>query len=315
MGVFRPIPSVYIFEAICCHTGCRGVQIMSRSEPSLVEVAESTIQISRNGGYEGVDFSAQLQQAIQGTRTVTPAQSQDWLHHPTKREQAPSETLFETSSSKAQTVVLDKCDGDSNWLVLNFASARNRGGGFLRGAQAQEEDLCRCSSLFTCLTQPSCDEYYTVNGLFARQKPPNHLMYTDYMIYSPSVPFFRDEFYALVPVPQFCAVITCPAPNRAQCKDARSAREQAALEQEYDQALDQRIGRVLACAEAMGHRKLILGGWGTGVFGNPPALVASSFKRWLTSDRFKQSFTHVVFAVWQRKGSQLLDAFSAEFSN
>ena len=38
--------------------------------------------------------------------------------------------------------------------VHNFASASNPGGGVTKGANAQEECLCRCSGLYFCLNTP-----------------------------------------------------------------------------------------------------------------------------------------------------------------
>ena len=37
-------------------------------------------------------------------------------------------------------------------VCLNFASAKNPGGGFLGGSQAQEETLARASAIYPCLT-------------------------------------------------------------------------------------------------------------------------------------------------------------------
>ncbi len=49
-----------------------------------------------------------------------------------------------------------------------------------------------------------------------------------------------------------------------------------------------------------GHRTLLLGGWGCGVFRNDPALVADAFGVLLSSDRFSGAFDHVTFAVFDR---------------
>jgi uncharacterized protein (TIGR02452 family) len=88
-----------------------------------------------------------------------------------------------------QTPRLVQEEGVDDPVVLNFASARNVGGGFLNGARAQEEDLARSCGLFRCLeTQP---EYYEVNRRTAS------LLYTDHIIYSPRVPWFRSGILSI----------------------------------------------------------------------------------------------------------------------
>ena len=56
-----------------------------------------------------------------------------------------------------------------------------------------------------------------------------------------------------------------------------------------------RAERVLAVAAAHGHRKLVLGAWGCGVFRNDPAVVAEAFAGQLA--RAQGHFDQVVFAV------------------
>jgi hypothetical protein len=72
--------------------------------------------------------------------------------------------------------------------VLNFASARHPGGGFLKGANAQEESLARCTGLYACLTRQAVSGYYRANS-----RPAVRGVYTDGAILSPCVPLLRHE--------------------------------------------------------------------------------------------------------------------------
>jgi uncharacterized protein (TIGR02452 family) len=63
-----------------------------------------------------------------------------------------------------------------------------------------------------------------------------------------------------------------------------------------------------------GHRSLLLGAWGCGVFQNDPAMVADAFGQWLESPRFQGCFDRVTFAIYDSSQSQAtLKAFQARF--
>ena len=72
-------------------------------------------------------------------------------------------------------------------LVLNFANPVHPGGGVTRGARAQEEDLCRKSTLYMSLLSDEARRMYDYN-----QEAKDYLA-TDYMVLSPSVEIFRDS--------------------------------------------------------------------------------------------------------------------------
>lgn len=72
--------------------------------------------------------------------------------------------------------------------VLNFASATNPGGGVTRGSSAQEEGLCRCSTLYSCLdTEDMWRRFYLPHR---RAKAP---LYNDDCIYTPGVVIFKSD--------------------------------------------------------------------------------------------------------------------------
>ncbi|MCB9523254.1 MAG: TIGR02452 family protein [Myxococcales bacterium] len=229
-----------------------------------------------------VDFAAAQAAAVAGTRLYRPAECAALLDHPDGAGPPPRITVTAETTQAATHRLLT--EGPGAVALLNFASARNPGGGFLGGAKAQEEDLCRCSGLFPCLvTQP---DYYTVN------RAERSLIYTDHLIWSPAVPFFAVEAGQPLAQPFLAGVITSPAPNGAHLQ--RHPDDRVA----FEAAFKQRIGHVLAVAQAQGHRRLVLGAWGCGAFANDPGTVAPLFRGWLLSPRFAGAFDEAVFAVY-----------------
>lgn len=70
--------------------------------------------------------------------------------------------------------------------VLNFASFKNPGGGFLKGTIAQEEYLCQNSTLYNVLSQFT--SYYEKNRLNT-----NDALYWNRAIYSPGIVVLPSE--------------------------------------------------------------------------------------------------------------------------
>ncbi|WP_227429963.1 TIGR02452 family protein [Psychrobacter sp. I-STPA6b] len=277
---------------------------------SLKGIAKQTLEISQTRKLpctDGslIDFSVEQQFAETHTELFRPDELQALLNQDNALSTTPTTTKIEVTTESTQQatyrlVVDEKID---DVVLLNFASARNAGGGFLNGAKAQEEDLCRCSGLYLCqLTQP---DYYEIN------RKQSSLLYTDHIIYSPKVPFFRLNIRELLPNYFLASVITAPAPNAGQHL-RRYPNDWANIEQ----TLRQRAGYVLAVAKARGHKTLILGAWGCGVFRNDPKMVAEVFADWLAQPQFASVFNRVVFAIYDRGQSQATyQAFARQFDD
>ncbi len=171
-------------------------------------------------------------------------------------------------------------------LVLNFASATNPGGGVLWGSSAQEESLCRCSTLYPCLTTGTLWENYY---LFHRNRMDD--LYTDACIYTPDVLSIKTDTANPERLPreewQKVDVLTCAAPNLRQ-RDL----DEAVL---YDLHV-QRAHQILGAAAVHRADVVILGAFGCGAFCNSPRVVASAYKHSL--DSFSRAFETVEFAVY-----------------
>lgn len=185
-------------------------------------------------------------------------------------------------------------------VALNFASAKNPGGGFLGGARAQEEALARASGLYACLR--AAPRYYAAN------RSCDDALYTDWLIHSREVPFFRDDDHRLLEEPFVASIITSPAPNTGAARGEAPGR--------IRETFERRAAHVLAVAEAHGHRALVLGAWGCGAFRGDPTVVADVFARLLGSPRFERAFERVTFAVFEPRGEgPNLQAFRARFAS
>lgn len=275
---------------------------------SLKETATQTLQILDAGYFlapdgRRVDIQPALTEAIGGTKLYTPEQASavlDKLDIPIANRRV-IEVTDETTQIAARRLVQSESVADL--VLLNFASARNPGGGFINGAKAQEEDLCRCSGLYPCLMTQR--EYYEVN------RKEESALYTDHLIYSPSVPWFRARSRDQPDTTFLASVISAPAPNAGIVLSREPSAGPA-----VEAALRRRAGFVLGVAADNGHRTILLGAWGCGVFRNEPALVADAFGKWLDSDKFAGAFDRVVFAIYDRsKDQEILSGFQQRFTD
>lgn len=184
--------------------------------------------------------------------------------------------------------------------VLNFASATNPGGGVVNGSSAQEECICRCTTLYPCLnTDEMWSEFYKPH-----RKAANPL-YNNNCIYTPDVCVFKSDtnFPEILPKDEWWNVniLTCAAPNlRERPSNAMNphAGDKATkiTPTELEKLLTKRIRRIFEIAVANGNEVLILGAFGCGAFRNPPAIVANVFNTVMQD--YLCSFDTIEYAVY-----------------
>ena len=260
---------------------------MSRS--NRAGIAKETIAIVDRGwyevdGFDRVEIRKQVDECLARTRLIRPTdhdRPSDW----DTANQGPTafDVRNETTLNAAHRLVAER--GLNNVLLLNFASAKNPGGGFLGGSQAQEESLARSSALYASLqTQP---EYYETN------RGCRTALYTDHMILSPGVPVFREDNGQLLAEPYTVGMLTSPAVNAGAVNDNEPANVEKILP-----TMASRIDKALAVALRHGYEHLVLGAWGCGVFRNDPKAIAKLFADALLGQgKYVDAFPSVTFAV------------------
>ena len=180
--------------------------------------------------------------------------------------------------------------------VLNFASAKNPGGGFLNGAVAQEECLAFCSNLYLTQTSGQGPKYYEINRAFPDPT------YTDTMLIS-DVAFFRDSRYALSQHRVLCPVLTAPAVNMGVVRNGKGPLHSLLTMNRVPAAKEIMKGRMRKILALFAHwncTQLILGAYGCGVFRNDPEDVARFWQELLAGEGWGRLFSRITFSILER---------------
>jgi uncharacterized protein (TIGR02452 family) len=255
------------------------------------QLARETLAALERGSYNGpiglVNFAKAQRTAEIGSRLYHPADGGDLLRELTWPAGPPADVRVYNATTLEGASQLAMEYGRVG--VLNFASARNPGGGFLSGSHAQEESLARSSGLYPCLTQLA--EMYAYNS-----QPTSTALYSDHLIYSPGVPVLRRDDGHWLPQPLLLDIITAPAVNAGAL-----ARNAPSLLPQLLPTMRQRLRLVLAAAARHGVEALVLGAWGCGVFANDPVQVAQLFAEALAEPPIRGRFRRIDFAIFDPK--------------
>ena len=189
---------------------------------------------------------------------------------------------------------------DSKICVHNFASATNPGGGVVRGSSAQEECLCRCSTLYFSLNTKEMWD-----GFYSPHRAEHNPLHNDDCIYTPDVVVFKkdtanpslmseEEWYSV-------NVITCAAPNlREKPSNMMNSGDGHKAAKISDKDLldlhEKRLAKILDIALSEGNEVVILGAFGCGAFENKPEVVAKAAKNVIS--KYMHAFKIIEFAVY-----------------
>ena len=229
-------------------------------------------------------FGGEIEAASRATRVY------DGAPTPQVEGRIPQVTVVDEDSVAAVLArgrgIASACD----LAVLDFASFVSPGGGYERGAWAQEEALCAESFLYNVLAARR--DWYAEN----RRRYVNCGLYRNRALAVPRVRFERDGYHS------YADVIVAAAPN------ARVAREEYHVSEEaLAAAVRDRVRLVLAIADDLGHERLVLGAFGCGAFGGDAAQMAEAFRAELASGAHVAR--EVIFAVPRGRADENLEVF------
>ena len=253
----------------------------SRRYDDLRRIAAESMQVIEQGFYENEQGRQRLPEYNYGeVLCITPGKAEEIRQATEQHIPAGHRPLMLLTDADSFTVAqsLDNC------LVMNFANAYHPGGGFLEGCNAQEECLCRESTLYKSIGSAAAAKMYDYN------KQLHSPAESDYMLISPHVCVFRDVKDNFLPEPFMTSVVTVPALNlRRQARHIPM--------DEVDRIMKHRIECMLAVAANYGYRELVLGAWGCGAFGHDPYRVAGYFREVLIDKGYMGYFDAIIFGI------------------
>ncbi|MFT4223235.1 TIGR02452 family protein [Dysgonomonas sp.] len=281
---------------------------MKNNKDIRINSANQTLQIIENKQYQvqgkAVDLASEITYSISNARLYTSEMLENLLLKIDKDI---------TNENKETSIYVENCTSmqaaeqfisAGKTGCLNFASAKNAGGGFMSGAQAQEECLARASTLYPTLVQFQKDMY-------DYNRSRNTYLYSDRMIYSPVVSFFKDDENHLLPKPYNMDIVTSPAVNIGAMHQNNKFDEVPLVEK----VMMNRIDKILGLFYANGVNNLILGAWGCGVFRNESKDVARYFAHFIRNGgKYSKCFDNIIFAVYDSgKKQENISAFQDVF--
>ncbi|KAJ0168227.1 hypothetical protein CTA2_8314 [Colletotrichum tanaceti] len=201
----------------------------------------------------------------------------------------------------------DLSNKEARVAILNMASPLTPGGGFVNGASSQEESLCMRTTLLPSLK----DEYYRLPELGA--------------VYTPDVLVFRDDDSDQVLEKKDRWFVDCI--SAAMLRNPETERDEASgfsyyVHERDRQLILEKMKIVLRVCQMKGVKKIVLGAWGCGAYGNPVAEVAKAWRKALVprndakgkkkkgNKETWEGIEEVVFAI---KDSGMADAFEEAF--
>lgn len=269
----------------------RKQQLASVFEDTMAQIKQSEEWMS------AIDYSIRNQQFIPESATISISDVQ-------KADKPANIIVSQLRSFEAAAQYIGK-----RTAVLNFASATNPGGGVEKGASAQEECLCRVSTLYPCLAdQKMRASFYTPH------RKNGNALHNDDIIYTPNVLVIKDDDHNPLSEPFSVDIISCAAPNlREKPNNAYNSGDGNKVQISDNELLalhEKRARKIFASAIANGVEVLILGAFGCGAFCNDPYVVARAYKNVLPD--FAHYFHTIEFAIYCRPTDSInYDAFKS----
>ncbi|KAI0345180.1 hypothetical protein BDW22DRAFT_1004950 [Trametopsis cervina] len=281
----------------------------------------------------GHDLFPQIQLSKQGT-VFYPHYSEQLAFWATTRHSSPeapttSSLDFVHSSVLATARQLITAGAPSPIGVLSFASPKKPGGGYLNGADEEEDVLARHSSLVASLSSDAARGFYKEHKFYRNDDGSG--LHDHSMVYSPGVVVFRadpddpevtDSIGGTFISPYSLNVVSAVPVNAGmvRAKHTILPEERQFFEDGIRSAMKERMARALRIFEEKGNRTIVLGAFGCGSSQNNVEVVAAIWAELLVcgdsqpqqaqrteeaeegqkaskTARFKDVFERVVFAV------------------
>lgn len=173
-------------------------------------------------------------------------------------------------------------------MLLDMANKLSPGGGVLKGAQAQEETICRQSNLYSGLIEAEALGFYPIlehGGILVK-----------------GVTFFRNDFYEFLP-DRFqadvfvSAAYDCNRDHETNIEKMLSGYDKPENSIEYETGTKAKIRASCRAAKENGNDALVLGAFGCGAFKNDPQIISKWYKEVLNEVEFRNTFKLIVFAI------------------